>query len=283
MSKLRYMKSDFVNSTFSMRLLVFVVFQFSILHSYLSQIKSFSSIVEYPVAPWSILFLGDTIFFLVTYGISVLYFFHDAPFMKKSELYAIMRLGKNKWLLFKIIRIWMQSIFLVITEIILSIVIMIPNLEWTADWGRVLYTIAMTDISSVMTIELIVNYKLMNALEPIEAMLIQSGMMVIVTGLLGMLLLTISLIIDRIQSIIIGGILVFLPIVFTNVSRYAAWISYISPFTWINISMFYQDYWYRQAITMEQAFSIGIVFSVILGVISMCAIGRKDFLWVEEE
>lgn len=89
MNKVKCIWNDAVNNFFSKRLLVFCIFQYSILHYYISTVKHFSIMADYPATPWILPFIGQNVYCLFVYGISVVYFYSNIPFMQKHEMYYL--------------------------------------------------------------------------------------------------------------------------------------------------------------------------------------------------
>ena len=145
MNKLRYTMRDFTAYFFSSRLLLFVLLQLVIMHFYIKNILSFSEAVNYPVSIWIFPFLFQNVYVQFIYGISVVYFFSTVPFFQYSQLYTVIRQGRKRWLIGKSLRILLSSFFLVFIDFLISVIILLPKIEITNDWGKVLYSLAMTN------------------------------------------------------------------------------------------------------------------------------------------
>ncbi len=91
MDKIKWIWNDTLHHFFSRRLLVFSIFQFGILHYYISPVKQYSILADYPAAPWILPFLGHSIYFPFVFGISVVYFYSDIPFMQRHEMNVMLR------------------------------------------------------------------------------------------------------------------------------------------------------------------------------------------------
>lgn len=139
---------DIVGNFFSKRLAVFCVFQFSVLHYYISTVRHFSAVADYPASPWILPFIGQNVYCLFVYGISVVYFYSNIPFLQRHEMYVLMRQGRIRWAVAKALRICISAVMLSVTEFALSVLLLLPRIEWTAEWGRLYDSLAMTDAGS---------------------------------------------------------------------------------------------------------------------------------------
>lgn len=282
MDKVKYRVREFTNYFFQMRLLIFILIQFFIIHYYSSPIKRFLILADYPVTPWIAPFMMLNVYFLFIYGITVIYFYSNVPFMQYSQMYQLVRLGRKKWGIEKIIRIWMSAVALATIELFLSILPLVPRLELSKDWGKVIYTLAMTDAASQFNINIFFPYDIVSSFTPIKAMLLIWGILILVTGLIGMVMFSFSLLFSRTLGIVIATIIAILPIVFFNIHYQLGWIVYFSPLSWLNLSLLhgkiskiYPNIWY--------VFYSILGMTIILCLLSVRKIKETDFLWMREE
>lgn len=162
MDNAKWICYDTISNFFSKRLTVFCIFQFSILHYYISPVKHFSIIADYPASPWILPFIGQNVYCLFAYGISIVCFYSDTPFMQKHEMYVLMRQGRCRWVLAKTLRICLSAIMLSIMEFALSILILLPRIELTASWGKLYNSLAMTTAGANYGVKLGFSYEIIN-------------------------------------------------------------------------------------------------------------------------
>lgn len=120
------------------------VFQLTILHYYVNSVKQYAAAAGYPAAPWILPFMGQNVYFQFVYGISAVYFYSNVPFLQRYEMYVLMRQGRMRWVSAKLIRIWISAVMLAAVTVTLSILPLVPHLEWTFQWGKVYHTLALT-------------------------------------------------------------------------------------------------------------------------------------------
>lgn len=282
MSRIRYTGRDFVHNFFSGRLLVFCVFQFSILHYYTDSVRQYAIAADYPAAPWILPFMGQNVYFQFVYGISVIYFYSNIPFMQRFEMYALMRQGKGRWAFAKLIRIWLSAVMLVAVEFVLSILPLVPRLEWTFQWGKLYHSLALTDAGAACNVRVLFPYGLLNANNALITVLMLFIVLCLATGLTGTLMFALSIYFGRTAAIMAGTFFVVLSVVFENLHLWKAWVSFISPFSWMDLLLLYGK-GYKAAPSFSVVCMEAVVVMMIAGALSVKAIKTKDLNWIEEE
>lgn len=235
----RWIWIDFIQHFFSGRLLVFCVFQFSILHYYTDSVKQYAVAAEYPTAAWILPFMGQNVYFRFMYGISTIYFYSDVPFMQRHEMYVLMRQGRRRWVSMKLLRIWISALTLAASEFLLSILVLVPNLEWTSGWGKLYHSLALTDAGAAHQVRLFFSYELINENSALTTVLLLFAVLCIAAGLTGTVMFAVSLCAGRTAAILVGTLLAVLTVVFENLYLWQAWIGFVSPFSWIDLLLLY--------------------------------------------
>ena len=161
--------------------------------------------------------------------------FCDAPFMSNRTPYECVRSGRQLWIKGQIIYIFAATTLFVMFMIITSIACLSPNIVFLNDWGKVLNTLAQTDIGMHFNI-MPVSYFMMINYTPAEAMFLSSIMLVLIINMIGLIMLVLNMTISRVVGIFVALFLAFLP-AFANVSD-SPKLYYVIPTTWANITMF---------------------------------------------
>ncbi len=282
MSRIRYAWKGFIHNFFSGRLLVFCVFQFSILHYYVDSVRRYAAVADYPAAPWILPFMGQNVYFQFVYGISVIYFYSNVPFMQRHEMYVLMRLGKVRWAFMKLFRVWLSAVMLVMVEFILSILPLVPHLEWTFQWGKLYHSLALTDAGISCNVRLFFPYEMLHANNAMTTMLLFLVVLCLVTGLTGTLMFALSVCFGRTAAIMAGTFSVVLAVVFENLRLWQAWIGFLSPFSWLNLLLLYGKTG-KTAPSFPVICAAAVIFIMIAGAFSIKAVQGKDLDWIEEE
>ena len=273
---------DFIHNFFSRRLLVFCVFQFSILHYYADSAKQYAAFADYPAAPWILPFMGQNVYFQFVYGISVIYFYSNIPFLQRHEMYALMRQGKARWVSMKLLRVWLSAVALVAVELILSMLPLVPRLEWNLTWGKLYQSLALTDAGASCHVRLFFPYELLHENNALTTMLMLFAVLCLITGLTGTLMFALSVCLGRTAAIMAGTFLAVLTVVFENLYLWQPWIGFLSPFSWMNLLLLYGKVC-RAAPSFPGICAAAVAFLAVAGAFSIKAVQAKDLNWIEEE
>lgn len=273
---------DVIHNFFSRRLIVVCVFQFTILHYYVNSVKQYAAAVGYPAAPWILPFMGQNVYFQFVYGISAVYFYSNVPFLQRYEMYVLMRQGRMRWASAKLIRIWISAVMLAAVTVILSILPLIPHLEWTFQWGKVYNTLALTGAGDAYHVKLFFSYELMKENSALMTVLLMFSLLWIVTGLTGTVLFALSICVGRTAALFTGTFFAVLSVVFANLYIWQEWIGFLSPFSWIDLLLLYGKVC-RPAPSFAMICIVAVVLGIILYILSLKAVHTKDLDWIEEE
>ncbi len=282
MNKLNFFFRDFRPYFISSRLLVFLLFQFTVMHYHLREIIRFSADMNCPLSPWLLPFLFQSIYMQFIYGVSAIYFFSTVPFFQRAQLYVIIRQGRIRWMLGKVLRIWLTALLLPCMEFLVSILVIVPRLDLTAGWGKVLHSLAVTDAASKYGVKVQIDYRMISGFSPDRAMLEIMGLMVLVTAFIGMWMLLVSLCFTRTLAVVSATALAVLPVAAANVHLELPMIVFVSPFSWLN-RMLLEGAYRVASPSFGMAMAILITGSALLAAGVVLAIRRTEFQWTKED
>ena len=220
---------EFWRRFISSRLVVFIIMEWIILDHYISGIRTFSAYVNYPSSPWLLPFLTSDLYFMFLYGVAIIYFYSEVPFTERSEMYVVARCGRKKWVKNKLFYIWQSAIFLVLLLFFICIGLLLPNIELSGDWGKLIYTLASTDTGGIEVVlrcyyYIVANYSMA------KAMCLTCVELFLITGMTGTLMFAISIFNCRMLVIFLPMVLATLSIVAYN--RVGYFVSFFAPFLW---------------------------------------------------
>ncbi len=273
---------DVIQNFFGRRLLVFCVFQFTILHYYGASVKQYAIAAGYPAAPWILPFMGQNVYFQFVYGISTVYFYSNVPFMQRCEMYGLMRQGRVRWASAKLLRIWISAAMLAMATFLLSILPLMPHLEWTAQWGKLYHSLALTDAGALHQVRLSFSYDLIQGNNALTTALTLFAVLCIATGLTGTALFTISLWAGRAAALLAGTLFAVLSVVFGNLYLWQAWISFLSPFSWMDLLLL-RGKVCSPAPTLATVCIAAAALMAVFYILSLKAVQTKDLNWIEED
>lgn len=281
MNKLKYTLRDFGSYFASSRLLLFVLFQSTIIHFYSRNVIQFVEAANYPISLWTLPFLFQNVYMQFVYGISVVYFFSTVPFFQKNQMYAILRQGRTEWIICKCFRVVLSSFALAVTELLCSIIVLLPNVEMNWDWGKVLYSLSMTTAIDEYGIKIPIPYEIINNYSVMEAMLLVIFLLFGVTLMVGGIMFTVSMLFSRISAVVVGTVIAIFPIVVANVYYQLNAITFFSPFSWLDILLL-------DGTQGEIHPVLGQIVTIIMVVVLSCVymlykkVKSVDFVWTQE-
>ncbi len=175
-------------------------------------------------------FLQTNDYFMKVIRLASLCFFSNAPFMDRSEMYILQRLGKIRWGWRNLTYLFAGSVILTVCLNVLTILLNLPAESLSGEWGEALRTLAVN--SEAIGGSIIVDSAILNQFSPVQLFSIQFLVDMIAFYLLGLLLYVLSLFVNRVIAYIIVIAVLFLPSV-------VGWVNfagvYFSPFSWIDM------------------------------------------------
>lgn len=220
---------------FNRKYLGIFIFMGVIYYTFLSPVKRICSLTEYKVSPWGFSFLLCNVFFATVYWGCAVYWFSDVPFKEREMMYHYVRLGKLRWSIFQLLQVLLRSLVFVITNFLLSIVIMIPNVSMEMNWGKIYYTIALTDTNIKYNLQFEVPYKIISHYSVMEATFFSIASCFLCTLFLGYIMYMISLYISHTVAVFIGEIYVITPLISDNLAKINPEVRFFSPSSWMQI------------------------------------------------
>lgn len=171
--------------------------------------------------------------------------------------------------------IWLLSLVYAAILSLLPVLLMIPHLEWTAEWGKVLGTLAQTNALGIR-----LNYTIMAHYTPAAAMLLTLAAVWLNTVLIGMINFTLNLLVKKGIGAAVSVAAGLSPLLIVRLARFDLGY-YFAPPLWMDLSNYrWQGYGYGP--------SFAYVYGVLLGCIGVCTIlslagiRRKDLNFTEE-
>lgn len=222
---------------FCKRVGAFFIIWLFYLYIIMSPIRDVSVKMNYPATPWGILFAFSGLYFNLVFIAGAIYLYARVPFMERWQMYQVIRLGRQKWIGIQIFKIFAASFLYTAAVLASGVLIMMPHLEWKADWGKLYHTLALTNVQDEIDLSFFVSYKLINEYEPVELMLVSALVFFLVVSFIGLIMFLISLCLSRAASVITATSLAIAEIAVENAGRRMQRIMvHIIPTEWIKIS-----------------------------------------------
>ena len=270
---------------FCKRVFSFFLIMLFFLFIYLGPVRQFSIRMQYPAAPWGILFLFSAVYFNLVFTLGAIYLYSKVPFMEREQMYRFIRFGKNKWMLAQIAKIFISSFLYVGTVFVCSIAIMAPHLEFQTDWGKLYYTLALTNVQEKEEFMFAVSYRLINEYRPIPLLLLSFLVISLIVCFLGLLMFFVSLLFSRIVAIITATFLAIAPVMIENANEPVQKLMVeVIPTEWMKIAKIGDTSFFGVLSPDFQEIIIRLLVLILLLIVLIFGAGwKKQFDWYGEE
>lgn len=262
---------------FSIFSIIFIFQSYSF--SPLSQICAY---YEVSTTPWVFpFFMGNPSFFII-YGALAMLLYCDAPFLDEHASFLLIRAGRKNWILGQLLYIYSSSFLYTMCHVVSSILVLIPHLTFSLDWGMMLRTIAnQSDIFERVGVRgsFSLYKEFLAVFSPIQAMGLSILLFWLGTGFIGVLILCFHLI-KEMSGLVISGVFTSFAYFSSYLGAFSlgAWLCFFSPVTWSCIS--YLVDWNRIGNIPSIRFAI-MAYLVMIGVMSVVSVQifcKKDIV-----
>lgn len=243
-------------------------------------ISDYASAVGVNVTPWVFPYLLTMPIIFIVYGVLTTLLFSDAPFTDSHTPFLMVRMSRRNWVLGQLLYILITSFLYTAFFVLMSMVVLIPNLKFSTDWGAVLKTLAYDpnspDKYNIESYSFIKD-PVISMFTAMEAMLISFGLFWLVSLFIGVLIFCFNVVFGRLSGLIAAG-------VFTFISYFAAYVGYfshgsiiyyISPLSWT--SMFNLD-WSNTSSMPTPLYAVSCLLGaiVLMSIVSVKVFCMKD-------
>lgn len=232
-------------------------------------------------APWVFpFFMGHPSMFIIIGSLTTM-FYCNAPFSDRYMPFLVIRIGRRNWIIGQLLYIYLSSFVYTACFLLLSVVMLIPRVQFTTEWGALLHTLSKSPMEVMKQAGTIISFmpveELLALLTPIQATVLAFILFWLVTAFIGVLICCFNITVGKMSGIIIAGI-------FTCIAYFSAflgtisigkWLYYISPISWGCIS--YLD-WYNTGAIPSPTYAIICLLSaiVLMSIISVIIFCKKD-------
>lgn len=256
------------------RLYILLILQFIYLWYLVSPIVSLSKNVGIRVSPWIFPHITSYTIAQMFLMLGVIVLFADSPFIDEEYNYLIIRSGKQKWALVQIFYMITATALYFLVIFLLTVILTLPNIFLTANWGKIITTIANTDAGAHL--ELIINSKVLLTYSPIQATLLSFILSWLAGSIIAVIIFCVNLNSKKSIGIIVGTFIVFSDrAIFSNFPNFK--LAYVSPvsltsLTKISISN------YGMSPTVMYALIFEFFFLVVVSFIAIIIVRKKSSL-----
>lgn len=225
--------SHFKKWTTNPRIYIIFIISFLYLHSILSPITNFCLTSGYRITPYIFPYVMSQPITVLLIMLAVVLLFCDAPFIGEEQIYIIVRSGRIQWLFGCIIYIALASILFFLLIVLFTILIFLPTIELSSQWGKVIGTFAQTSLASQYGISIPFSQTIFTGYSPLQAMLLTFCNCCSISFVLGMIIFLLNLKFTKLTGTITSIILILWQIAVKK--TWSGFIRY-SPVSWVSLS-----------------------------------------------
>lgn len=179
---------------------------------------------------------------LLIFGALVIYIFSDLPFTEQNAYFVIIRTNRIIYYLAKILYTFFSSIVVVATFVLFSIISIIPNADFSNQWGKVINTLSSNPQTILEHTQAKIGFAVHDAvvyeLTPFTAMAYSIVLMVLVVFFVGIVIMFGSVVVSPNAGYIVSGFFVCLSYfsAFLGYITFGGFLYFISPFSWCSLN-----------------------------------------------
>ncbi len=247
----------------------------------MSSIRSFIEATNCPVSIYIYPIMLIHIKFRTIISFCCVYLFSDVPFLQYSKMYSLIRMGRIKWALAQILSIFETAFLFCLYMCIVPVVLCIPNVEFTGEWGKIIHTLSLTNMSQVYAINIYVPYEVLVRLKPMEAMFLAVGLSTLLISFFGVFMFALSLVFKRNIAIVAASVVIGWSVAVYNI--YKLLFPY-APVLWLDISQIGQlFYGMKRFLDLRYILLSFLLMISVSALAAMWAIHSRDLEWVNED
>lgn len=190
------------------------------------------------VTPWVFPFYMSMAPMLTVFGGLCILLFSDAPFLDAYSQFIIARCGRRPFIVGQVLYILAASFLFTVCMVLLSLLYILPVMEWSTDWGTLLNTLAQSSLEvweqTGVTLSISVSEEFLQLVSPIRATSVAFLCMWLVTAFLGLVISFFNVVVKKMSGVVAAGVLVSLSYfaVYWGAITIGRWLLFISPVSW---------------------------------------------------
>lgn len=216
------------------RIYVIIALLFTITYHFISSLIPICYHTGYRITPWIFPFLMDNSKFQILTILGVKLLFCDAPFENQMQSYFLIRCNRNQWAIGHIMYIFLSSLFYLIMVNVFIILILFRVMFVSAEWGKVLSTIAQTNLSSTVNV-LYISNKILSDYTPFKAFFISFFLEWCCCIFIGLLIYILNSIFNRFIGVLVASCMVLFDILIDAGLR--SFVYHFSPISLARLSI----------------------------------------------
>lgn len=285
----KYIEKMSVKKIFNSRMLAMALIMLMLSWEYDQPFLEFVKQKEYPIT-WCIFpfFLSNHQFLAIFFS-CIIYINSDVPFMQHENMYQVIRTGRRQWAVGQIGGICARSFFAAVMAAVIAALPFLGRLEWTNEWGKVVYTIATKDVSEAFLsenyLQFMFYYEILGEFTPLQLMGLTISLCVLIGILIGFLMFLISLFAERVFAVSGAFVFVILLYFVQNASpRFKQQVAYFVPTYWAAVSLIATpSSGYYRLPPVSYMFTFLFAATAIVLTLILRRVGHIEFNWEHED
>ena len=201
MKLLQYTWKNSMMKIINSKMAVFAILMFVMSRTYVDPIRRFSVEADYP-SSWCVFpFIMCSFTYLIMFWFGIIYVNSDVPFMQHVNMYHAIRAGRQRWALGQIGGIFIRSVVLVVLAVICTILPLMPDIEWSNEWGKLLRTAGMTNALTRFDSSVVIYYEIFSEFTPVQLMGLEILLCVFICTFIGVLMFLLSLLLNKMAAV----------------------------------------------------------------------------------
>ena len=230
-------------------------------------------------------FMISNLSFLILFWFGIIYINSDIPYMQHSNMYQIIRTGRISWALGQLGGTFFRSFILVVFTAFCSIVSLLPQIEWSLQWGKLIHTIAMTNAAIQYNLKYVFYYQILGKYSPLQLMIITIVICTFISMFLSSLMFMISLYFNHILAVSITAALTIMLFFVVNIHPKIRYIlAKFIPTVWAKVvqvnSPVLGYYWVP---SIKYMFAFLLIGNIILIILILIKVKKCEFNWENED
>jgi hypothetical protein len=236
------------------------------------QVGDFAQMVGLNARPWLFSHLTNDFVCQLVFSAACIGLFCDAPFKTDLSTYILIRSGRTAQTLGHSMYIAVLSFAFTLFILAVSVLALIPNLEFADGWGKVIGTLARTDASAQAEMTFAVNDFIIGAYEPIDATALSVFLESACFTWLGLVVFLFNGRIGKMSGIFVAGAFILLDITVAN--ELTPFAYHFSPISLAQLTAF-AGFNARFGISLNYASAFFVIGTVALIIINLLFRRRK--------
>ena len=116
------------------------------------------------------------------------------------NMYHAIRVGRKRWALGQIGGIFIRSVVLTVVAAVCTILPLLPDIEWSNEWGKLLMTAAMTRALTQFDSSVFIYYEIFSEFSPLQLIGLEILLCVCICTFIGVLMFLLSLFLNKIAA-----------------------------------------------------------------------------------